>query len=118
VEGKVTLDGQPLANASVVFIPENGRPAGGRTDTEGKYFLIYAEGRRGTIPGKNRVRIMTQTDPYETASGEKVPAQKERVPMRYNTQTELSFDVQPRTKNVADFALESGGPIATGDEYN
>ena len=34
VEGKVTLDGKPLPNAAVVFIPENGRPAGATTDDQ------------------------------------------------------------------------------------
>jgi hypothetical protein len=34
VEGTVTMDGNPLPNASVVFIPPAGRPAGARTNAE------------------------------------------------------------------------------------
>ena len=55
VKGKVTMDGKPLANAAVVFIPENGRPAGARTDAEGNYELNFTQGRKGTMPGKNQV---------------------------------------------------------------
>ncbi len=60
VKGKVTMDGTPLANASVVFVPEHGRPAGGRTDSDGNYELTFTSGRMGTMPGKNKVKISTQ----------------------------------------------------------
>ena len=43
VSGRITMDGKPLANATVVFIPENGRPAGARTDADGKYVLNFTE---------------------------------------------------------------------------
>src|SRR5690242_5652638 len=62
VSGRVTMDGKPLANATVVFIPEDGRPAGARTNAAGDYVLNFTEGRRGAIPGKNTVRITTQAE--------------------------------------------------------
>ena len=59
VEGTVTMDGKPLPNASVVFVPENGRPAGATTDAQGKYVLNFTAGREGALLGKNTVRIST-----------------------------------------------------------
>lgn len=113
VEGTVTMDGKPLANAAVVFIPEaGGRPAGSRTDAEGKYNLNFSGGRKGTIPGVNKVRISTKSDPSEDADGNPVPAAPETIPMEYNQETTLTFTVVDGEKNVADFPLKSGGKIA------
>lgn len=110
VSGRVTMDGKPLANAAVVFIPENGRPAGATTDADGNYVLNFSQGRRGAIPGKNSIRISTQRDPTpgdETRKG--IPGSKETVPAKYNAASELSFDVEPKKRNVANFDLKSGG---------
>lgn len=116
VEGRVTLDGEPLANAAIVFIPEDGRPAGATTDKDGHYVLNFTEGRSGAIPGKNLVRVTTVRDAGETEDGTPIPASPERIPMKYNAQSELSFDVKPGEKNVANFDLKSGGPLAAPDE--
>src|ERR1044072_958132 len=45
VKGKVTLGGQPLAGASVTFMPvEQGSTSRGRTDANGEYVLYYSRG--------------------------------------------------------------------------
>ena len=118
VEGTITLDGKPLPNAAVVFIPENGRPAGGRTDSDGKYVLTFSEGRKGALLGKAKVRVTTQSDPSETADGTPIPAQKEVVPVEYNTQTTLEFNVESGKTNVANFDLKSGGQLPAADTYS
>ena len=118
VEGTVTLDGEPLPNASVVFVPENGRPAGATTDSQGHYVLTFSEGREGAMLGKNKVRISTARDPSETPDGERIPAVPETITMQYNAQTTLEFTVEPGKKNIADFELTSGGPIAEQDAYD
>ncbi len=41
VNGTVTLDGQPLVGAAVIFHPDGGRPSVGETDSEGRYSLKY-----------------------------------------------------------------------------
>ncbi len=110
VSGRVTMDGKPLANATVVFIPENGRPAGATTDADGNYVLNFAQGRRGAIPGKNAIRISTQRDPTPGDENTKgIPGSKETIPPKYNAVSELSFDVEPKKRNVANFDLKSGG---------
>lgn len=111
VTGRVTMDGKPLANAAVVFIPENGRPAGATTDADGNYELNFSQGRRGAIPGKNSIRISTLRDPTPGDENGKggIPGSKETIPTRYNEESELSFEVEPKKHNVANFDLKSGG---------
>jgi hypothetical protein len=113
VSGRVTMDGKPLPNATVVFVPENGRPAGATTDAEGNYVLNFAQGRKGAIPGPSSIRIMTFRDADQDENGNPIPASKETVPARYNTDSTLSFDVEPGKKNVANFDLESEADVAT-----
>lgn len=115
VSGKVTMDGKPLANATVVFIPENGRPAGATTDAEGKYVLNFSQGRRGAIPGKNMIRVTTLRDPYEGDDGKTIPGSKETIPAEYNAATTLTFEVEKGKRNVANFDLKSGSRVSAGD---
>ena len=112
VSGRVTMDGKPLANATVVFTPENGRPAGAKTDENGNYVLNFSEGRRGAIPGPNTIYITTIRDPEQDENGKViVPGSKEIVPMEYNAASKLTFNVEPKKKNIANFELKSGGKI-------
>ncbi len=100
VEGVVTLDGQPLPNATVRFVPvthpgkvEYTRPAVGRTDEDGEYFLEYSLSREGALPGEYTVAISTFRDPGEDEEGLPVPGKPERVPDTYNLKSTLVADV-------------------------
>ncbi|HTM54567.1 MAG TPA: carboxypeptidase regulatory-like domain-containing protein [Pirellulales bacterium] len=115
VTGRVTMDGKPLAHATVVFVPENGRPAGATTDSDGNYVLNFSEGRRGAIPGTSTVRIMTFRDADQDEDGQTIAGSPETVPSQYNTESTLTFDVQPKKKNVANFELKSEGRLASRD---
>jgi len=116
VSGRVTMDGKPLAHATIVFSPENGRPAGARTDENGNYTLNFTEGRQGAIPGPNTIQITTVRDAEKDENGKTlVPASKEIVPMEYNAASKLIFTVEPKKKNVANFDLKSGGKILQSD---
>ncbi|WP_232103579.1 carboxypeptidase-like regulatory domain-containing protein [Gimesia algae] len=64
VSGVVTMDGKPLSNAIVVFVPEKGNPSSGRTDEQGTYDLTYLGNSRGAIVGSHKVKI-TSRDPNE-----------------------------------------------------
>ena len=58
VSGVVTLDGAPVANASVMFMPEGGgRPATGLTDAQGKFALETMEPGDGALVGKHKVTV-------------------------------------------------------------
>ncbi|HEY2410899.1 MAG TPA: carboxypeptidase-like regulatory domain-containing protein [Pirellulaceae bacterium] len=102
VRGKVTLDGQPLANAFVVFAPtEHGTTSYGRTDANGSYEMMFTDNEKGAWIGNNSVRI--STGDLGTGGG---PGPKERVPIVYNEATTLTADVKPG-KNAFDFDLKS-----------
>ncbi len=118
VTGTVKLDGKPLPDAQVTFIPldgTGGRPGTATTDGNGRYVLHFSEGREGAIPGKNRVQITTGRSSGEDADGNPVAAVPEKVPMTYNSKTTLEFVVEPAKENIADFDLKSGGPVRPVD---
>jgi len=105
VEGTVTLDGTPLPAATVVFQPpEPGSPSSGITDEQGHYELLYAPGREGAMIGRHTVRITTYAQGRADENGEPTFT-PERIPPRYNSQTELSREVKPGS-NTFDFPLE------------
>ena len=110
VQGTVTMDGKPLPNAIIMFVPVGGRPSVSETDANGKYVLEFSGGRKGAIPGINRVEINTGRLAYEK-DGKNYPAVKESVPAQYNRLTTLEFNVEAGKNNTADFALKSGGKI-------
>ena len=68
-EGVVTLDGKPLAEASVIFQPTaGGRPAAGVTDAEGRFKLGTFSPRDGAVPGAHVVTVARSegTSPSDT----------------------------------------------------
>ena len=117
VTGTITLDGEPLKGIAVVFYPDSGRPARGKTSPEGKYELTYIRETKGTKVGHNRVEVAPDEEGAEEeesgdGSGEeqvqkpKAKGAKPKIPARYNTKSELEADVKPG-ENVFDFKLES-----------
>ncbi|MGH7199450.1 MAG: carboxypeptidase-like regulatory domain-containing protein [Planctomycetaceae bacterium] len=121
VTGTVTMDGEPLPNATVRFLPESTtsgtttgaggetqyiRPATGVTDDDGQYELQYSTAESGAIPGKYRVAISTYRDAEETPDGEEISGSKETVPKVYNIETTLTAEVSAE-KSTFDFALKS-----------
>ena len=59
VQGVVTLDGEPVADATVTFMPsEGGRPAFGITGSDGSYELTTFNAGDGALLGSHAVAIM------------------------------------------------------------
>ena len=118
VQGTITFDGKPLGGVVVVFQPDSGRPARGRTDADGKYELTYIRDTLGTKVGHNRVEVAPseeEDDPAEDNVDPDSPegkrpgrfkSGKPRIPARYNIKSELEADVQPG-ENTFDFELTS-----------
>ncbi|MFL5331380.1 MAG: carboxypeptidase-like regulatory domain-containing protein [Gemmataceae bacterium] len=110
VSGTVTLNGQPLTNATIQFfrVGETA-PAGGAVVTDGKYEL---PAHPGLPPGSYTVSI---SSPTGTGGGSltanpgagSTPATgyKDRVPAKYNTDTELRAEVTANGPNKFDFNL-------------
>ncbi len=94
VSGVVTLDGEPLANASVAFSQDGFRPAIGETNSEGRYELFYIRDIKGATVGTNTVRI------------KQFGNEARRLPRRFNVESELSREVQPG-QNEINFDLKS-----------
>lgn len=99
VTGTVTLNGEPLAGASVIFQSESGHSAMGTTDSSGSYQLTAPGNQKGAVIGLNKVKINSKLD------GPPDPNWKDPIPARYNSASELSAQVNPG-KNSFDFALE------------
>ncbi len=90
VTGTITLDGQPLADAFVIFAPTGGGTTSyGRTDEKGQYEMMFSDTEMGAWIGENKVEIST-ADVDATMSGS---GQRERVPKAYNTETTLKVQV-------------------------
>jgi hypothetical protein len=103
VTGTVTLDGRPMANLLVSFNPEKGRASDGVTDQDGKYQQKYLFDTPGATLGNHKVVITTYI--VEDDSPEALKA-KEKIPKRYNKNTELKAEVKPGP-NVINFELKS-----------
>ena len=104
VTGVVTLNGEPLPEATVMFQPENGRASIATTDSAGKYSLTYLDGVPGAILGVHKVIIRTEI-PGEDGQ---LPISKEKLPKKYHENTELTAEVKPGS-NTFDFPLTSQG---------
>jgi len=107
VVGVVTLDGQPVPQATVEFAPEEGRTSIGETNEKGEYVLRYTPKIAGAKVGKHVVRIST----YRQGTGDpgdsnRVPEVPEKFPEKYNKKSTLTEDVEAG-KNEFDFTLDS-----------
>lgn len=148
VSGVVRLDGQPLADAKLIFEPiadgdgnTGGSPSYGRTDDAGRYTLKSpVADQTGAALGKHRVRILTATAPVYTEAQiskarETLQRQEEQggnagaeitdeqvqnylsdtvfakpnetLPAKYNSATELTFEVPAGGTTEANFELEA-----------
>lgn len=113
ISGVITLDGKPLEGAKVGFGPRAkpselvaGPGAYGKTDANGAYQLRTLDGKEGAVIGPNKVTISkwkTKTLP----NGEVIALPVDLIPRRYNSDTELSFDVAPGGTSDANFDLVS-----------
>ncbi|MFN3148866.1 carboxypeptidase regulatory-like domain-containing protein [Bremerella sp.] len=101
VTGTVTLDGEPLKDATLHFQPTSGRPSYGKTDESGKYNMGYSLERQGVALGEHKVIIRSVV---EDKYGKTL--RQEMLPRKYHDQTTLSALVEDKA-NVIDFDLES-----------
>jgi hypothetical protein len=116
VSGKVTMNGQPLAGATVSFQPiapegsvDVAPGSAGKTNDKGEYTLKAADGKsNGAWVGKHRVRISALQE--QTGTGDERPPrggwpQQDKVPRKYNDESKETYDVPAGGTDKADFAL-------------
>jgi hypothetical protein len=100
VSGEVTVNGEAVEAGVISFVPDDGAGAPGTTAIEdGRYELQMA-------PGKKRVQIshtvVTGKRPaYNGPGAPLIEITEERLPPRFNSHTELTFEAQAgrQTKN-------------------
>ncbi|HLJ95251.1 MAG TPA: hypothetical protein VKU02_18885 [Gemmataceae bacterium] len=117
VSGKVMLNGKPLAQATVMFSPigkpgsiEAGEGSAGKTNENGEYSLKTSSGKNGALVGTHQVMITAleaQVGDRDTRPRRGGPPLADKVPSRYNSKTELTFDVPSGGSDKADFELAS-----------
>ena len=125
VRGTVTLDGEPVGDASVTFMPkEGGRPAFGMTDADGAYELTTFKEADGAMVGNHLVTVTAfeeEVNAKAEAAAEELgslaevmhpnarPKQTWIVPQVYSESetSGLEFEVKRGEKNQADFPLSS-----------
>jgi hypothetical protein len=108
VSGEVTLEGQPLDGATIVFVPIGfeGPPVGGVIQA-GSYSIPT---RDGPIRGEYATSIYAKkktgkTFPDPNNAGEMIEESFETIPARYNIKTELKASVTEAGPNRFDYKL-------------
>ena len=116
VSGSVTLAGQPVDGGSIDFAPSgvNQVSATGAMIFVGRYFVPC---KNGLVPGKYCVRIywpekvdaeqVPKGPPGPPAKGSHIGLPKERIPAKYNIESELTVEVRQGGANTFDFPLSA-----------
>ena len=114
--GTVTIDGNPLSDATVVFKPadSDGNTAVGRTDADGRFVLQTFENKDGAVAGKHLVTVtkVETTKPPAGANLDEinfVAEEKSVIPELYGnpTTSKLTAEVTAEGENDFTFALTS-----------
>lgn len=124
VSGTVTVNGKPLPAAGVTFTPNGGgRPAWATTDGQGRFALTTHKGGDGALVGDHAVTIAEaetdapempkNADPDAASLFAELPTKPGRKPRKgaldpkfaSRATSGLTFTVQARGSNVADFNL-------------
>jgi hypothetical protein len=118
VFGRVTLNDKPLPYATVIFQPDSqernpGPGSAGKTDAKGQFTLHLMTGNaQGAVLGRHKVSITAyEGDDVIPSSGSDMMFRKALLPLKYNAQTELTFDVLPGGTTSADFNLYTQPPM-------
>jgi len=108
LSGTVTIDGQPLSEGNIKFIPLSGTsgPPSGTAVSAGRFAIDSAA---GTFPGNFRVEITANRKTGRTIQrpplNMPVDEYEQYLPAKYNTNSELQVDVVAGQVNEFDFPL-------------
>ena len=111
LEGTVTVDGQPLAEGNIRFLPQpgTGGPSAGGKIMDGRFSIARLD---GTFAGEFRVEITASRktgrqveSPF--APGRFTDESVQYLPAQYNSQSELTAQVTDDGANRFEFTLSS-----------
>jgi hypothetical protein len=110
VSGRVTANGQPVAEARVTFQPQGGGPGSyGQSDAEGRFVLrSVLDDSRGAVAGPHVVTITTAKDTNASDDGGGGTT-GELAPPRFRDGS-VEFVVPPKGTDSADFELQAAAP--------
>lgn len=122
INGRVTIDGKPLANAEILYFPVaegQARPGFGLSDRDGHFSIISTEEIRGVVPGEYRIAISAplaeavdaNQGPSASSSEEQLRTSSSRsaIPQRYSNPAEsgLTDTVNESHSGFVHFDLKS-----------
>ena len=105
--GKVTLDGSPLDDATITFVPMAGgqRQAAWTTIKGGQYAIASKDGL-GSGQFRVEIRALRSVGEKSNQNDPTLVNAKEAVPSRYNSKSELVVEIKPG-ENISGFELKS-----------
>ncbi|MEW4561767.1 hypothetical protein AB1K70_04535 [Bremerella sp. JC770] len=105
ISGHVQWQGQPLEDGNIVFIPPSG-PAAQGVIQGGEYFI---SSQIGPAPGNCLVQISFPKPTgkmHILSDGTKVPERQEALPLKYNRESTMRYQVVSGENSGVDFVLE------------
>jgi hypothetical protein len=106
VTGTVTLDGQPLKNGLIRFVPEDGQTATAEAMiTDGEFDVQVPIGeKRVSISAP---KVVGKRQAYQTPGAPSIDIVEELLPARYNVASKLTLTVVGGSQEE-EFTLQSG----------
>ena len=110
VSGKITLDGKPLSQGTISFVPLAEGVAASGEITNGQ-FSIPAE--KGPSPGNCRIEVLSFQETGEKVAGISddasgmTAATKQVIPKEFNTDSTLEESVDCEGENIFELTLTS-----------
>jgi len=128
VSGTIRLDEKPLANAHVIFESPDKTYSYGKTNSSGKYTLMYNSEQSGGLTGQKIARIQLgriseQNDGEEAGNDEtdgegpslETGSDLSELPATYNCNSQLTATVIAG-KQVVNFELNSDGSTTSANQ--
>ncbi len=131
VHGTVLLDGLPVPDAKVVFVPEGASSSSrfalayGTTDSQGKFELKQRDGTVGALAARHRVylsklnrhfMVKKEGFPEQPRLDDQQLKEAEEIPEFYNRDSELQYEVVAGRGIVRpEFKLSSIDPLLKED---
>lgn len=107
ISGQVTLDGAPLDEANITFVPTTGgQSQAAWTTVKGGAYAITANEGLGVGAFRVEIRALRASSQKANPNDPTLISAIEAVPAKYNSRSELKVEIKSGA-NTADFALKS-----------
>jgi glycine/D-amino acid oxidase-like deaminating enzyme len=115
--GKVTINGNPLPNATVELLPTGDTPANqkafGRSDDQGVFTLTNRQGKKGLQAGTYKAVVSKRLNPDGSEPDPNAPpiesAATERLPAKYSDPDKTQLEITIEADKPLEIKLEVPG---------